>query len=120
VDREIGNASKNRSQIAAYGTSPVLARLPPSVVYKIFSDFVTKQSFCFDIRYESAKLPRKDYPRIELRRHCSGMNTRATYSSGPTRSQTVNSFDCMAMRELNANVKRWYLTSVQDQALDAS
>jgi hypothetical protein len=45
---------------------------------------------------------------------------------GPTRSRTVDSFDCKAMRELNKKMRRGSLTRVskirlyQDRALHAS
>jgi hypothetical protein len=41
-------------------------------------------------------------------------------SSGPTHSPTIDSHDCMAMWELNPNVKREYLTNVRSSALIAS
>jgi hypothetical protein len=69
---------------------------------KLFSDFVTKPSFDLTCRENLLSYRAKICPRLTPRRQdapalmCGLLN-----SSGPTRSQAVDSFDCKAMWGLN-------------------
>lgn len=75
---------------------------PVRSVHKLFSGFVTKQSFKLRCGERLLMSPAKISCAESLPKGCDP-HPQAVYSSGPTRSQSVDRFDCMAMWELKRN-----------------
>jgi hypothetical protein len=69
--------------------------------------FRNKTIISLDLAQDSAKFSGNDFPRPEPRRNDCGTRARATLTlqaQAAARAAGFESFDCMAMRELNSNV----------------